>query len=107
MRIANEQQSPKRIAVRTAYNQQTVQGSTDYELLVPSTVNLELLTYNGTIDVYDMYGDVHARTTQGTISLHDIHASINAKAEQNGSIIINRDTGPYFSNYQQRQHHHC
>lgn len=62
-----------------------IQGKIDWRILTPRTVNLDLVSYAGNIDVGDTNGDVILRTTGGSVVAGQIQGRA-AIITQGGSI---------------------
>lgn len=67
--------------------------SVAYTVTVPKTIDLELKTVNGRVDVNDVSGAVDAKTTNGRIGLTGIVGSIQA-GTTNGNIELSDLLGP-------------
>ena len=67
--------------------------SVAYTVTVPKTIDLEMKTVNGSVDVENVSGAVDAKTTNGRIGLTGIVGSIQARTT-NGKIGLLEALGP-------------
>ena len=60
----------------------------DYQLIVPTKTTLQLNTDNGSINVNEVNGEVHACTLYGNIEIRNSSNTITAQTEETGTITI-------------------
>lgn len=80
--------SNDRVAIKTIYKDETQNGSVEYQLLVPSTMNIALKTNTSQIKVEHITGSVSVHAENGDTNLHAIQGPIDVEIAQNGSIVI-------------------
>jgi hypothetical protein len=85
------------LKIETAYSKTNKNASkaskvsVDYELVVPHNVRLELIADHGTIKIYDVNGQIVAKTCQsGNIEIENAQSTVYAQIENKGSIHINQ-----------------
>lgn len=79
--------------IDSAYDDDTLKGCIDYELIVPAQTKLQLNADNGTIKVNDTKGEVTATTLNGDIEIRNTTNTITAQTEENGTITISNAQG--------------
>ncbi len=78
-------ESPEGVAVRTIVPHGIRNVSVSYDLRVPSSVDLELFTANGSVSVEDVAGRVIVRSSNGRINADNISGPVDLETT-NGSI---------------------
>jgi DUF4097 and DUF4098 domain-containing protein YvlB len=70
-------------------------GITDFEISVPPSTTLDLLTYKGAISVADLTGSVRARiTTEGNIQFTGLRSPKVEASSTGGNVIFNGELLP-------------
>jgi len=67
-----------------------VNGTIDYQFIVPANMKLNLHTETGNIHVQDVKGPVVAKAINGDIHVGKIAHGVSAQTEESGSIIIEK-----------------
>ncbi len=81
------------LTICTRYDEQTIKGSVDYQLIVPANLKLILSTGNGSITIKESRGPITATTTSGSIEIYNTKSNINARTRKTGDIVIHQATG--------------
>ena len=86
----NAYNDPERnqLTISSAFDNNTLKGCVDYELIVPAQTKLQLNTDNGSIKVNDAKGEIVATTLNGDIEIHNTSNTITAQTEDSGAITI-------------------
>lgn len=78
-----------RLIISSAGNK-NIDGTIDYQFIVPSNTKLNLHTETGDIRVHDVKGPVIAKATNGNIEIGKIAHGVSVQTAENGSIIIEK-----------------
>lgn len=70
-------------------------GAVDFDITVPATTNLDLLSYKGAISVASVNGPIRARTTtEGDIIFHSLRSPIVEAHSASGNVSFNGEILP-------------
>lgn len=86
------------VILQTQYDESTVHGSIDFELLVPHIITVNIITQDGTITVNAVNNPLILQSEYGNIEVTQARNSIHATINQTGSITIHQ---PYAAVYAQ------
>jgi hypothetical protein len=78
-----------RLLISSAANN-NIDGTIDYQFIVPANIKLNLHTETGNIQVHDVKGPVVAKAVNGNIELGKIAHGVSAQTEETGSISIEK-----------------
>ena len=70
------------IILETSYDAQLINGSIDFELIVPQKLAVNVHTNDGSIKVCQSYCPVKASTDKGPIEIVNAHNSVDAVTQQ-------------------------
>ena len=91
--IEIEKQTAKNhVSIKTAYKDNKVKGSVDYELIIPNDIVINLKTDKGEIKIKKAKGPITACTNKGDIKIIETSGEITAKASQ-GNILVDQSKG--------------
>ncbi len=65
----------------------------EYELIIPTHMNIILTTEHGDISIENIEGNIKARTHTGSISINNTKGSISAQSLTKGSLYIKKAAG--------------
>lgn len=92
--LISDSQHNDTITIKTVYANNKHDGhSVDYEMTVPLTTNVQLVTTSGPITIGHLDGTIEATTSDGTIELASLGNAIKATAHKTGSIIMHDTLG--------------
>jgi hypothetical protein len=92
--IVDDQINKKHLSIFTQYTHKKLQGLVEYELLVPSSMTIQLKTNEGDIIINDIQGHVKAIAHNGNISIINTKNNIQAQTVKTGNIFIDTAYGP-------------
>lgn len=81
------------ITIEANYNEQSVDGRIDFELILPQKMALNASTIEGDIFVKDFFAPLRANSTYGNIDIYHAHNSIDVLTCSKGSITLHQPTG--------------
>jgi len=84
------------VSIKTAYKDNKVKGSVDYELIIPNNITINLKTDKGEIKIKRAKGPITACTNKGDIRIIETSGQITAQAGQ-GNIIVDQSNGNIFA----------
>jgi len=76
------------VSIKTVYGQDALNGSADYHLLVPASLNITVATDSSNINIDHITGAVTVNSQNGNVSLHAIQGPIDIAIANKGSIVI-------------------
>lgn len=83
---------PNTVTIATKHNNKKSKTTVQYELIVPSTAKLHVMTDKGSISVDKTSASIKATTREGNININDARGTIVASS-QYGTITVKNATG--------------
>ncbi len=74
--------------IEATYDENTVDGSIDFEIIVPQKLALTVTTLEGSIAINDAYGPTRVIAQRGPIEINNAHNSVDASTTVKGSITF-------------------
>ena len=76
------------LVIQSSYDELTLDGMIDFELIVPQKLALNLATNEGTINTKDTYAPLAASTQKGSIEAAQVYHTLDAHTDIKGDIFI-------------------
>jgi hypothetical protein len=81
------------VMIEASYDNQTVKGIIDFDLIVPQKLAVNAHTDEGSVKICQSHCSVKASTAKGPIEIVNAHGSVDAVTHQKGSITFRQPEG--------------
>lgn len=76
--------------VESNYDDRKIDGSIDFEIIVPQKMGLNIQANQGNVVIKDAHSPIRAITQKGQIDIINAHNAVDAKTTQKGSIVFRK-----------------
>ncbi len=94
IKVVDKQITPEKLLIKTEYIQPKTKGIVEYELIVPTDLQLKISINQGAIKIKEIEGPISVKTVQGNIEIIKTNNVIHAETIKSGSIIVDQAHGP-------------
>jgi hypothetical protein len=89
LRVLADQNDPRHTIIRSEPAQDKLEGSIDYEIIVPTSLSITAKTKKGAIMMENVHGQIRAMTGDGPITMSHVGSDVIATTRSSGSITLN------------------
>ena len=79
--------------IEITYDAATIDGSIDFEIIIPSQLALNVSTEEGSVTIKNTNAPARISTAKGTIEVINAHNSVDAITHEKGSITFHKPSG--------------